>query len=118
MWFGIFLTFKYILWYILCMDISDVNKYGRLVEGVYESPILPTSEELLQPVCDATGLPYDVVKEMDMGDMDRAFEESLGFDFIKNTRLNNFLRRYDVHSMEEYQEKVFNGDIRREDHYY
>ena len=101
------------------MDISDVSKYGCLEDGYNDlCPTPPTSRELLQSVCDAIGFSYEAVKAMDMGERNRAVEKSLGINFIENTRLQRFLRRHGVRSMKEYQEKVFNGDIRREDHYH
>ena len=105
MWFGIFLTFKYILWYILCMDT-----YMKLFDAPYESPTPPTSRELLQPVCDATGFSYEAVKAMDMGERNRAVEESLGINFIENTKLQRFLRYWGVGSMDEYYRKKQSRD--------
>ncbi|NOR85458.1 hypothetical protein GQ473_05025 [archaeon] len=92
------------------MDISDVSKYGCLVDESYESPTPPSSRELLEPVCKITGLSYDAVRDMDMGDRIRAVEASLGINFIENTKLQIFLRYHNVNSMDEYYRKEQSRD--------
>ena len=72
-----------------------MENYGFGLGKHYVPVYIPTSQELLNPVCNVTGLPYGVVKNMTMGDRVKAIEECLGINFIKNTRIKD-LRRYGI----------------------